>query len=390
MAGVVLDGVSRIYPGGVAAVSRLSLSIGDGELLVVVGPSGCGKTTLLRLVAGLEPVDAGSISIGGVVVDRVPPAGRDVAMVFQGDALYPHLSAQDNTRYGLSVRRLPEEDIERRVGVMARLLRLRSFLSRKPPDLSAGQRQRVAIARAVVRTPEVLLMDEPLTHVDPAERIRLRTDLVRWLRGLGATIICVTHDQAQAMAIGDRVAVMRAGRIEQVAEPMVLYRRPANAFVASFIGEPAMTLLGGWVEADAGRLWVVLGNQRLPLPPSLPGGPSGPLADLAGSPVTVGIRPEHVTDASTVAHPAALLFCDAARVEHVGPHVLVGCAVRTVAVSVADADGTQTEQVGGATLVARFPAGHAVRAGDRVELAVDMAELSYFDPVTGAAIWNPP
>jgi multiple sugar transport system ATP-binding protein len=385
MAEVLLDDVSRVYPDGTMAVSHLTLHVRDGELMVILGPSGCGKSTLLHLVAGLEPLSAGSVSIGGRVVNDVQPSQRDVAMVFETGALYPHLTASDNLGFGLALRKMPEKEIEQRIGAESRVLRLERFLHRKPGTLSAGQRQRVAVGRATVRVPAVFLLDEPLTHLDAAERIRLRAEFASLQRGLGATAIYVTHDQSQAMAIGDRVAVMRAGRIEQVDEPLTLYRRPANVFVASFMGEPAMTLLAGRLEADAGRTWVVLGNQRLPFP----GAPSGLLRSRIGGPVTVGIRPEHVTDADSVLDPPAVLFSTADTVENLGSHQLIGCPLGTTAITVDVASGAVDQRPSRAVLIARFRGTSRIRPGDRVELAVAMAELSFFDPVTGKALWNP-
>ncbi|HEY3007631.1 MAG TPA: ATP-binding cassette domain-containing protein [Micromonosporaceae bacterium] len=385
MADILLDDVSRVYPDGTSAVSHLTLYVRDGELMVIVGPSGCGKSTVLRLLAGLEPLSGGNVSFGGRVVNDVKPSGRNVAMVFETGALYPHLTASDNLRFGLGLRNLPKDQIEQRVGAESRVLRLERFLHRKPPTLSAGQRQRVAVGRATVRAPAVFLLDEPLTHLEAAERIRLRAELASLLHGLGVTSVYVTHDQSQAMAIGDRAAVMRAGQIEQVAEPWKLYRWPANVFVAGFMGEPGMTLVAGRLEAGAGRTWVVLGNQRLPFPRS----PSGLLRSRIGGPVTVGIRPEHVTDADTVPEPPAVLFSTADRVENLGSHLLIGCPLATSAITVADRPGAENQRTGRAVLVARFPRTSRVSRGDRVELAVDMAELSYFDPVTGEALWNP-
>jgi multiple sugar transport system ATP-binding protein len=385
MADVLLDDVSRVYPDGTSAVSHLTLHVRHGELMVIVGPSGCGKTTILRLIAGLEPLSGGSVSIGGRVVNNVQPSGRNVAMVFETGALYPHLTASDNLRFGLALRKLPENEIEKRVGAESRVLRLERFLDRKPRTLSAGQRQRVAVGRATVRVPSVYLLDEPLTHLEAAERIRLRAELASLLHGLGVTSVYVTHDQSQAMAIGDRVALMRAGHIEQVAEPSKLYLRPANVFVAAFMGEPAMTLMAGRLEAEAGHTWVVLGNQRLPFP----GRVSGLLRSRIGGPVTVGIRPEHVTDADTVLDPPAVLFSTADWVENLGSHLLIGCPLDTRAITVADRPGAGNQRTSRAVLVARFPRTSRVRRGDRVELAVDLAELSFFDPVTGEALWHP-
>jgi multiple sugar transport system ATP-binding protein len=385
MADVMLDEVSRVYPDGTVAVSHLTLHVRHGELMVVLGPSGCGKTTVLRLIAGLEPLSGGSVSIGGRTVNDVQPAARDVAMVFETGALYRHLTVSDNLRFGLALRHLPETEIDQRVGAESRVFRLERLLGRKPGTLSAGQRQRTAIGRATVRVPAVFLLDEPLTHLEAAERIRLRTELGSLLHGLGTTAVYVTHDQDQAMAIGDRVAVMRAGRIEQVAEPWKLYLRPDNIFVASFMGEPGMSLLAGRLEADTGRTWVVLGNQRLPFP----GSPSGLLRSRVGGPVTVGIRPEHVTDADTAGDRLAVLFSTAERVENLGSHLLIGCPLDTAAITVADDGRAERQRTGRAVLIARFPRTSSVRPGDRVELAVDMAELSYFDPITGVALWNP-
>jgi multiple sugar transport system ATP-binding protein len=383
MADVLLDDISRVFPDGSAAVSHLTLHARQGELMVIVGPSGCGKSTVLRLIAGLDPLAGGTISIGGRVVNHLTPGERNVAMVFEAAALYPHLTAAQNLRFGLHVRKLPAEEIEQRVDAETRVLRLGRILDRKPKTLSAGQRQRVAVGRATVRVPDVFLLDEPLTHMDAGERIRLRTELSQLQHGLGVTAVYVTHDQSQAMAIGDRVAVMRAGRIEQVDEPRTLYLRPANTFVASFMGEPAMNLLSGYVEEEGGRTYVVLGGQRLPFP----GTPSGLMRGRTG-PVTVGIRPENITDAG--AEPGLpVLFSTAGRIERLGHQLLVTCPIATTSVTVADAPGVDREPPGPAQLVARFPGGHPVRHGDRVELAVDVSELSLFDPATGQALWNP-
>jgi multiple sugar transport system ATP-binding protein len=385
MAEVMLDNVSRVYPDGTRAVSHLSLHVRHGELMVILGPSGCGKSTVLRLIAGLEPLTGGSVSIGGRVVNDVRPSERDVAMVFETGALYRHLTVSDNLRFGLALRNMPENEIAQRIGAESRVMRLERLLGRKPLTLSAGQRQRVALGRATVRVPAVFLLDEPLTHLEAAERIRLRAELASLLHGLDTTAVYVTHDQSQAMAIGDRVAVMRAGQIEQVAQPYRLYLRPDNIFVASFMGEPAMSLLAGRLEADADGTWVALGNQRLLFPSS----PSGLLRSQIGGPVTVGIRPEHVTDADTAADRLTVLFSTADRIEDLGSHLLIGCPIDTTAIIVADGPGAEQQRVSRALLIARFPRTSRVRPGDRVELAVDMAELSFFDPITGKALWNP-
>jgi multiple sugar transport system ATP-binding protein len=386
MADVLLDDVSRVYPDGTAAVAHLTLHVRDGELLVVVGPSGCGKSTALRLVAGVEPLSGGAISIGGRMVNDVPAHLRDVAMVFEAGALYPHMTASDNLRFSLALRKLPAGEIEQRIGAESRVLRLGRLLDRLPRTLSAGQRQRVAIGRATVRVPSVFLLDEPLTHMDAGERTRLRAELSRLVRGMGITAIYVTHDQHQAMAIGDRVAVMRAGRLEQVAEPRALYQRPANTFVASFIGDPAMALVAGRLEAAGGDARVVLGGQRLPFP----GTPSGALRGRIGGPVTVGIRAEHLSDAAAAPGRDAVLHATVARVERLGAKLLVVCALDAPRVHVVDTPGVDEHLAGDrALLVARFPARHPVRSDDRVALAVDTRQLSFFDPVSGEALWNP-
>src|SRR6266540_2869637 len=243
MAELQLEGVTRVHPDGSVAVARLTLHVRNGELLVLVGPSGSGKSTTLRLIAGLEPVTSGTIAIGGRVVNDLEPQERNVAMVFEGESLYPHLTAAGNLRFGLEVGRVPKQEIDLRVQAESRVLGVARLLNRLPRTLSAGQRQRVAVGRATVRVPAVFLLDEPLTHLDAAQRDQLRVELVRLLRGLGVTAIYVTHDQAQAMAIGDRIAVLRGGRLEQVGKPGELYRRPDNTFVASFLGTPGMSLV---------------------------------------------------------------------------------------------------------------------------------------------------
>jgi multiple sugar transport system ATP-binding protein len=376
MADLLLDDASLIYPDGTRAVSQLTLRVRDGELMAIVGPSGCGKTSVLRLIAGLERLSGGVVRIGGRVVNDIPTAGRDVAMVFEHGALYPHLTVAENLRFALELRHLPEHEIEQRVSAESQVLRLVRFLARKPHTLAAGQRHRAALGRATVRVPAVFLLDEPLTHLETAERIRLRAELTTFLHGLGVTVVYVTHDQSEAMAIGDRVAVMRDGRVEQVGEPMEVYRRPANVFVATFMGEPAMTVLTAGLEADGRATRVLLGNQRL----TLPAGSSAALRSRVGSTVTVGIRPEHVTNATTVPDATAVLFSVADKVERLGSRVLVSCRL----------DPPLGEPDDGAVLIAQFPHTSTVRSGDPVKLAVDVAALSFFDPLTGRALWNPP
>ncbi len=398
MAEVLLDDVSRVYADGGVAVAGLTLHVRHGELLALVGPSGSGKSSILRLIAGLEPVASGTVSIGGRVVNDVEPQDRNVAMVFEGDSLYPHLTAGRNLRFGLELGRVPKQEIDQRVQAESRVLGVARLLNLLPKALSAGERQRVAVGRATVRVPEVFLLDEPLTHLDAAQRDRLRVELVRLLRGLGVTAIYVTHDQGQAMAIGDRIAVLRAGRLEQVGRPSELYRAPANTFVASFLGMPGMSLVVATLERDAESAWIVIGGQRL----HFPGVPSGPLRAYLGRQVVVGLRPEHVSDARLAPDRASRrhLRLTAVRVEHLGSELLVTCAVDAPTIEVSDGPedawaGHDAIAAGAggagprATLLARFPRQASVRRGEWVDLAVDVTQLSYFDPVEGAALWHP-
>ena len=287
MAEIVLERISKIFAGGVAAVDDVSLRIEDGEFMVLVGPSGCGKSTLLRLIAGLEDVEAGSISIGDRDVTDLPPRERDIAMVFQSYALYPHMTVRQNLGYGLKVRRLGKQETEERVERVARLLGLDELLERRPAALSGGQRQRVAMGRAIVREPQAFLMDEPLSNLDAKLRVGMRAELASLHGRLGATTVYVTHDQVEAMTLGQRVAVMRDGRIQQVDTPKQLYARPINLFVASFIGSPAMNLVEATLDDDA----VEFGGHRIELRPEH-------RPDAKPGPIILGIRPESFEDAS--------------------------------------------------------------------------------------------
>jgi len=381
MADVQLDNVSRVHTDGTAAVSHLSLYVREGELMVVVGPSGCGKTTTLRMIAGIEPVTEGTIRIGGQDMHNVPPYKRDIGMVFEGNRLYPHMTTDGNLRFGLDVQGLPKEEIDERVGAESRVLGLGRLLHRLPRTLSAGQRQRVAVGRVTVRLPRLFLLDEPLTHLDAAERVRLRSELAQLIRGLGVTTIYVTHDQSQAMTIGDRIAVMQAGVVEQVDTPRGLWERPASMFVAGFFGDPAMRMAAGRLEAAAGGIWVALGSQRL----RFQGVPSGRLRAAVGRPVAVGIRAEHVAAAPPPGQgydPAggARLRATVERVEHLGHAQLAYCGI--------DAPATASEGGGTAQLVVRLGRGDRPAPGAPLELAVDTRRLSFFDPVSGTALWH--
>jgi multiple sugar transport system ATP-binding protein len=384
MAELRFEEVSRVHPDGSVAVAQLSLHVRNGEVLAMVGPSGSGKSTTLRLVAGLEPVTSGTISIGDRVVNRLPPHERNVAMVFEGDSLYPHLTAGGNLRFGLEMGRVPKPEIDLRVQAESRVLGVARLLGRLPRTLSAGQRQRVAVGRATVRMPAVFLLDEPLTHLDAARRDRLRIELTTLQRGMGVTTVWVTHDQAQAMAIGDRIAVLRRGRLEQVDTPRALYRRPANTFVASFIGTPGMSLLPAAIEPDGARIAVA--GQRL----RFPGTPAGPLRRYLGRPVVLGVRPEHVrlVPSGDASDGLRTLRLTVARVEHLGSEIGVACAVDAPAVAVPDA-GEPLGLGDSAMLYARVPARTDVRRGEPIEAEIQVSELSFFDPDTGAALWHP-
>jgi multiple sugar transport system ATP-binding protein len=384
MAELQLEDVTRVHPDGSFAVAHLTLHVRDGELLALVGPSGSGKSSTLRLIAGLEPVTEGTITIGGRVVNRLAPHERNVAMVFEGDSLYPHLTAGRNLRFGLEMGRVPKSEIDLRVQAESRVLGVARLLDRLPRTLSAGQRQRVAVGRATVRVPDLFLLDEPLTHLDAARRDQLRQELSTLQRGMGITTVYVTHDQGQAMAIGDRIAVLRRGRLEQVDTPRALYRRPSNTFVASFFGSPGMSLLPATIERDGEAAWVGVGGQRL----RFPGEPAGALRRFVGRPVVLGVRPEHVSVARGAPRSARLRLV-AARVEHLGPELLLTCAVDAPAVIVEDAGAEPLPMSEGAALYARFPAHSAVRHGDVVDVDIDVSELAYFDPATGAALWHP-
>jgi multiple sugar transport system ATP-binding protein len=390
MAQVLLDDVSRVHADGAVALAGLTLNVRHGELLALVGPSGSGKSTTLRLIAGLEPVTSGTITIGDRVVNDLEPQERNVAMVFEGESLYPHLTAGGNLRFGLEIGRVPKQEIDLRVQAESRVLGVRRLLHLLPRVLSAGERQRVAVGRAMVRVPAIYLLDEPLTHLDAGQRDRLRVELVRLLRGMGATAIYVTHDQAQAMAIGDRIGVLRAGRLEQIGRPGELYREPANTFVASFIGSPGMSLILGELQRDAEGAWIVIGGQRL----RFPGVPSGRLRAYLGRRVVIGLRPEHAGDARLAPGGArsGRLRLTALRADHLGSETLVTVAVDAPLFEVHDVP--EAERAGRdlgeeATLQARFPGAATIRRGEPVDLSVEVDQLSYFDPVSGAALWHP-
>jgi multiple sugar transport system ATP-binding protein len=378
MAGIELDRVRKHFPNGFAAVDDVSLRIDDGEFMVLVGPSGCGKTTLLRLIAGLEEISQGRILIGGREVTDLAPRKRDVAMVFQSYALYPHMSVRQNLGYGLKVRRTAKADVRRRVEEVAKMLRLEDLLDRRPAQLSGGQRQRVAMGRAVIREPQAFLMDEPLSNLDAKLRVSMRAELSALHARLGTTTIYVTHDQVEAMTLGQRVAVMRDGRIQQVDKPQGLYRYPENLFVAAFIGSPSMNL----VEATIDGARVEFAGYRMPQPAGIE-----PPADGR---VILGIRPEAFEDAAFADRALPVLDVEVAVVEELGSDTHVIFPVEAPRVDSDEVRETQEEEeepiLAGdrAVFNARVDARSRVRVGDGLRLALDPGHFHYFDPRTGA------
>jgi multiple sugar transport system ATP-binding protein len=377
-------------------VNGLDLAIEDGEFMVLVGPSGCGKTTALRMVAGLESVSGGTVRIGERVVNDVPARDRDIAMVFQSYALYPHLSVYDNIAFGLKLKKVPKSEIDARVQKAAGVLDLTPYLERKPRALSGGQRQRVAMGRAIVREPSAFLMDEPLSNLDAKLRVQMRAEIARIQQDLGTTTIYVTHDQVEAMTMGDRVAVMRKGELQQVDTPQVLYDHPVNLFVAGFIGSPAMNLLDARLERDGDGLAAVMGDQRLILDPEVQRTRPA-LAAFAGKQVIIGIRPEHIDDASLAGEtPGRTLTGEVVLRESLGSEVMVHLAVNARQ-AVTDEVRELAEDAGGsapagdaqrATVVGRFNARSAIKAGETAKAAVDTRSLHFFDASTGLGIYD--
>jgi len=391
---IKLDGITKRYPDGTTAVRSLDLDVGDGELLVLVGPSGCGKTTALRMVAGLEEVTGGVIYIDGRPVNDVEPRDRDIAMVFQSYALYPHLTVYDNIAFSLKYRKIPRDEIRRRVGDAARILELEPYLHRKPRQLSGGQRQRVAMGRAIVRQPRAFLMDEPLSNLDAKLRVQMRAEIARLQRSLGVTTIYVTHDQTEAMTLGSRVAVIQHGVLQQVAGPQELYRQPANLFVAGFIGSPAMNLLAARLERGDGGPAVVFGPHRLLVPPQVTG--DHPALDrYLGRDIVLGIRPESLQDAAMVhdQDPRSVIELPVELREELGSEVHVHCgsgaspvAMVAAAEIAAEAEAELGDASRQASLVARMDPRTAITAGQTAKVHVDLQSLHFFDPDTGQRI----
>jgi multiple sugar transport system ATP-binding protein len=389
--------VSKVYPDGTRAVSDLEIEIEDGEFMVLVGPSGCGKTTALRMVAGLEDISEGVVKIGDRVVNHVPPRDRDIAMVFQSYALYPHLSVYDNIAFGLKLRREKKDVIDKRVKEAAQILGLEPFLKRKPRALSGGQRQRVAMGRAIVRDPQAFLMDEPLSNLDAKLRVQMRAEISRLQSNLGTTTIYVTHDQVEAMTMGDRIAVMRKGELQQVGQPQDLYDRPVNLFVGGFIGSPAMNMFEARLARDDGSLAVEIGSQRLALDAAALDQRPG-LRAYEGKPVILGLRPEHVEDAALVSDAPAdrRLQGTVELTEALGAEIVLHISIDAKQALTEDVrelaedigEEIEDEAEGKTMLVGRIGALSNLRIGETAELVVDTGALHFFDPATGAGIYN--
>jgi multiple sugar transport system ATP-binding protein len=401
VAGVTFDGVTKTYPDGTTAVNSLNLDIEDGEFMVLVGPSGCGKTTALRMVAGLEDISRGQLRIGDRIVNHVPSRDRDIAMVFQSYALYPHLSVYENIAFGLKIKKIPKDEIDRRVQRAADVLGLEPYLQRKPRALSGGQRQRVAMGRAIVREPAAFLMDEPLSNLDAKLRVQTRAEIAKLQHELGVTTIYVTHDQVEAMTMGHRVAVMRKGELQQVADPQTLYDQPVNLFVGGFIGSPSMNMLEATLERSNGSLAAVAGTQRVHLDDETLGGRPA-LTDYEGKRVILGIRPEDIEDAELASDtPSDRRLRGSVELrEALGSEIMVHFRVDAHPAQTEDtkelaedvhgdaADAAHAADEGGAIIVGRFGARSRVREGDTIEAAVDTRSLHFFDPDTGLGIYE--
>jgi multiple sugar transport system ATP-binding protein len=398
VAEIELQQLTKVYPDGTQAVKELDLAIADGELVVLVGPSGCGKTTALRMVAGLEPITSGSVRIGDQVVNDLPPKNRDIAMVFQNYALYPHMSAYKNMAFGLKLRNVGKGEIDRRVKDAARVLGLGEVLRKRPRTLSGGQRQRVAMGRAIVREPRAFLMDEPLSNLDAKLRVEMRAEIARIQRDLGVTTIYVTHDQTEALTLGDRVAVMRDGVLQQFDVPQKLYDEPVNLFVAEFIGSPAMNLVGADLVRSNGGFEARFGEHRLRVDPAvLEARPA--LSGFEGKRLILGIRPEDLEDAATVdGAPEDRRMSAVVDIrEDMGSEVFVHFGVgappvrgkdvqAAIGAEAVEATAEQAKRQG-SLFVARLGRGLHAREGDRVDLVVTPDRLHFFDPETGRGIY---
>jgi len=402
VAEIDLDDITKIYGDGTPAVSDLTLDIRDGEFIVLVGPSGCGKTTALRMIAGLESISAGTITIGDTVVNGVPPKERDIAMVFQNYALYPHMSVYDNMAFGLKLRKLSKTEIDQRVRRAADILGLEEYLSRKPKALSGGQRQRVAMGRAIVREPKAFLMDEPLSNLDAKLRVQMRSEISGLQHDLNVTTVYVTHDQVEAMTMGDLVAFLRRGVLQQVDTPQFLYDHPNNLFVAGFIGSPAMNMVEATLQRSNGSHQVAFGGFELAIPDEV-FEERAALRSSEGRAVILGIRPEDMEDAQLVSDAPSdrRIRSEVLLREALGADVLAHIRVRAPAVMTEDvrelAHDVGREAVeavehgaasGESTFIARLNPRTTAKKGSQIELVVDVRRMHFFDPETGLGIYD--
>ncbi len=375
MASITMRHLSKRYPGGVNAVNDVNLEIGDKEFVVLVGPSGCGKSTTLRMIAGLEEISEGELYIGDRLVNDVAPKDRDIAMVFQNYALYPHMTVEKNMSFGLELRKVPKDEIKKKVDEAAKVLGIEHLLSRKPKALSGGERQRVALGRAMVRDPAVFLLDEPLSNLDAKLRSQMRTEISKLHQSLGTTFIYVTHDQIEAMTMGDRIVVMKDGVVQQVDTPQHVYDKPANMFVAGFIGSPQMNFIDAQLVQRDGAYFILLGGSpdgSLQIP--VPDGKASPeeLAQLIDKPVVLGVRPEALHDdpSFTEAAGAATLEAQVELAEMMGSEVYLYLNYNSV------------------KLTAKVPARTAAKMGETLRLAIDVSHIHLFEKETGAAIFH--
>ncbi len=395
MAQVILKDINKVYPNGYHAISDLNIDIADGEFLVLVGPSGCGKSTALRMVAGLEEISGGEMYIGDRLVNDVHPKDRDIAMVFQNYALYPHMTVAENIGFALKLAKIPKPEIEERVRKAAAVLDLTENLDRKPGQLSGGQRQRVAMGRAIVRQPKAFLMDEPLSNLDAKLRVQMRAEIAGLQRDLGVTTLYVTHDQVEAMTMGDRVAVLKRGFLQQVDTPQNLYDKPSNVFVAGFIGSPSMNLMKATLSESNGGLWVKFGSQNLEVSSAtVAANPS--LRSFVGKDIVVGIRPEDISDAdlATVEKPnESRLTTETIMLEALGSEVIVHFPLDAEPFAIMDAEFEgedaveQSKDAQGRTIyVGRFSPRSRARMGQPLTIDVDTTRMHFFDPSSGNAI----
>ncbi|MEM8924478.1 MAG: sn-glycerol-3-phosphate ABC transporter ATP-binding protein UgpC [Actinomycetota bacterium] len=394
MAELSLQNVDKVYPNGYQAIFDLNLDINDGEFIVLVGPSGCGKSTALRMVAGLEEISGGKLLIDGRVVNDVHPKDRDIAMVFQNYALYPHMSVFDNIGFALKLAKVPKAEIKQRVDQAASILDLTEYLDRKPGQLSGGQRQRVAMGRAIVRQPKAFLMDEPLSNLDAKLRVQMRAEIASLQRSLGVTTLYVTHDQVEAMTMGDRVAVLKRGVLQQVASPQELYESPGNVFVAGFIGSPAMNLMRARLSGTADAPMVTVGSHTLAIDPALWAAKPA-LAGYLDKDVVVGIRPEDLEDASLSGADTPAdrrLRSEITLVESLGSEIIAHFPLDAEPYAIMDVEFEGDDALeaarheGQAVYVGRFSPRSGVRIGQQIEVAVDTSRMHFFDPSSGDAI----